>query len=109
MVFERSFMEDQLRGIITRIENSKLSEDDKAQLYELLSEGLQSLVQPVLVKYMDKNQLENLASDPGKVTVESYAKLMESALLDGKALTEIDQMMNQLLTRVDTVLKGASI
>lgn len=66
-------------------------------------------MQPVLLKYMDKNQLEDLANNPDKVTVESYAKLMESALIDGKAFREIEEIMHQLLDRADAVLKGASI
>lgn len=98
-------MEDKLKAIVTRIEQSKLSEADKGELYTTISEGLQATVWPVLLRYMPKEQLEFLAADPkGRVTVESYAKLIEDSIKDGAALKEIDDLMTQILGEVDKAL-----
>ena len=98
-------MEDKLKAIVTRIEQSKLAEEDKAELYTTISEGLQLTVWPVLLKYMPKDQLDYLAADPkGRVTVESYAKLITDTIKDGEALKEIDSLMNDVLGEVDKAL-----
>lgn len=101
----REDMEEKLKAIVTRIEKSKLAENDKAELYATISEGLQATVWPVLLKYMPKEELEFLSADPkGRVTVESYAKLIEDTIKDGEALKEIDGLMNAVLNEVDTAL-----
>ncbi len=98
-------MEDKLKAIVTRIEQSKLSDTEKEELYTTISEGLQLTVWPVLLKYMPKDQLDYLAADPkGRVTVESYAKLIEDTIKDGEALKEIDSLMNDVLNDVDKAL-----
>ncbi len=103
-------MEDKLKAIVSRIEQSKLSEEEKAELYTTISEGLQVTVWPVLLKYMPKDQLDFLAADPkGRVTVESYATLITDTIKDGVALKEIDDLMNQVLDEVDKALSEEGI
>jgi hypothetical protein len=103
-------MEEQLKAIVNRIEQSKLSNEDKAELYATISEGLQATVWPVLLKYMPKEQLEYLAADPkSRVTVESYATLIEDTIKDGAALKEIETYMGQVLSEVDTALKEEGV
>lgn len=97
-------METKLKALVERIEKSKLSESDRAELYATISEGLQATVWPILLKYMPKDQLEMLAADKSKVTVESYGKLIEDTIKDGEALKEIDGLMNEVLTEVDKAL-----
>ena len=103
-------MEDKLKTIVTRIEQSKLSEDEKNDLYQTISEGMQLTVWPILLKYMPKDQLDYLAADPkGRVTVESYAKLIEDTVKDGEALKEIDSLMTDVLNDVDKALTEEGI
>ncbi len=103
-------MEDKLRAIVTRIETSSLSDDDKNELYATISEGLQATVWPVLLKFMPKDQLEFLAADPkSRVTVESYAKFIEDTIKDGEALIEIETLMNGVLSEVDKALDEEKI
>ncbi len=97
-------MEAKLKALVERIEKSKLSEEDRAELYATISEGLQATVWPILLKYMPKDQLEVLAADKSKVTVESYGKLIEDTIKDGEALKEIDGLMNDVLSEVDKAL-----
>lgn len=102
-------MEEQLKAIVTRIEQSKLSDDDKAELYATISQGLQGTVWPVLIKFMPKEQLEDLSAHPEKVTVDSYAQLIEDTVKDGQALKEIETLMNQVLSEVDKALTEEGI
>ena len=110
-VVERSEdMEEKLKAIVTRIEASKLSDTDKAELYATISEGLQATVWPILLKFMPKDQLEYLSADPkSRVTVESYGKLIEDSIKDGEALKEIEGLMNAVLSEVDTALKEEGV
>ncbi len=97
-------MDKKLREIVTRIELSKLSEGEKEELYNTIAEGLRSTVWPILIKFMPKDELEDLAKNTSKVTVESYGKLIEDTIQDGKALAEIDVLMMQILDAVDNAL-----
>lgn len=102
-------MEAKLKALVERIEKSKLSEEDRAELYATISEGLQATVWPVLLQYMPKDQLEALAADKSKVTVESYGKLIEDTIKDGEALKEIDGLMNDVLSEVDKALQEEGV
>jgi RNA-binding protein YhbY len=103
-------MEEKLRAIVTKIEVSSLKDEDKEALYATISEGLQATVWPVLLKYMPKEQLQYLADDPkSRVTVESYAKLIEDTIKDGVALKEIEGLMNKVLEEVEKALAQEGI
>jgi hypothetical protein len=98
-------MEDKLKAIVTKIEQSQLPEDQKEELYATISAGLQATVMPVLLKYMPKDQLTDLSDNPSKVTVESYTKLIEDTIKDGQALKEIAQLMDEVLQEVEKALQ----
>lgn len=103
-------MEEKLKAIVERIEKSQLSESEKDELYVLVSEGLQSTVWPIMVKYMPQQDLEYLAADPKtRVTVESYAKLIGDTIKDGEALKEIDETMTKVLTDVEKALTDEGV
>jgi len=103
-------MEEKLKAIVERIEKSQLSESEKNELYVLISEGLQSTVWPIMVKYMPQEDLEYLAADPKtRVTVESYAKLIGDAVKDGEALKEIEEAAGNVLDNVEKALSDENI
>lgn len=103
-------MEEKLKAIVERIERSQLSESEKNELYVLVSEGLQSTVWPIMVKYMPQEDLEYLAADPkSRVTVESYAKLIGDSIKDGEALKEIEETMTGVLENVEKALTDENI
>lgn len=102
-------MDEKLRAIVTRVELSKLSDEEKEDIYLAIAEGLHSTVWPILIKHMPKDELEELASDSAKVTVESYGKLIEDTVKDGAALKEIDDLMQQILDNVDKTLTEQGI
>ncbi|MFZ5534753.1 MAG: hypothetical protein ACOY3M_01195 [Patescibacteria group bacterium] len=97
-------MDDKLRAVVTRVELSKLTESEKEDVYTALAEGLQSTVWPILIKYMPKDQLDDLAANPTKVNLETYGKLIEDSVKDGQALKEIEALMQDILTAVDKTL-----
>lgn len=102
-------MDDKLRAIVTRIENSSLLENDKEQIYLIISQGLKATVIPSILKYMPKAQLQELADQQAKITVESYVKLIEESVKDGQAIAEIVKSMEELLIEIEIVLKEKGI
>ena len=103
-------MEEKLKSIVERIEKSQLSDAEKNELYVIISEGLQSTVWPIMVKYMPQEDLEYLAADPKtRVTVESYAKLIGDAVKDGEALKEIEEAAGSVLDNVEKALSDENI
>jgi hypothetical protein len=102
-------MEDKLKTIVLKIEASTLPQSEKEELYATISAGLQATVMPILLKYMPKDQLEDLSNNPSKVTVESYSTLIENTIKDGEALKEIATLMDQVLIEVEKALLESGI
>ena len=102
-------MKDKLQALVARIELSEISEDDKEQLYKIISEGLQATVWPILYKYMSKQKLDAFTNDPKTLTIQGYGSLIDEATKDGKALKELDAFMMDILNRVDEELKKHNI
>lgn len=103
-------MEDRLKGIIIRIENSTLSDASKAQLYTAISEGLQASIWPALLKFVSESELDSLLAEiDEKKKVERYSDLIVTAVNEGNALAEVEDMMNKLLDEVDSALTEEKI
>lgn len=102
-------MEDKLKAIIKRIEASSLQEEEKVQLYAVISESLKASIWPTLVSAMPKEALETLTQAPGKATVEAYLSLIEEATKDEKVLDDINQVTNDLVSEIDAALKEEHI
>src|SRR3972149_8439117 len=98
-------MDDKLRQIVTRVEASKLADADKAKIYARISVGLESLVMPVLLAHMPKDQASEFISDPKNATIEKYISLMEETLKNSEPLVEIETWMKQMLQEVDAALE----
>ncbi len=97
-------MEEKLKAILARIEASNLEEQDKVKLYAIISESLKASIWPTLVSRMPKEKLEVLVKNPGKATAESYLELIEEATKDDKVLDEVNTVLSNLVTEIDTVL-----
>lgn len=102
-------MEEKLTAILTRIEQSSLSDEEKVQLYALISESLKASIWPSLISSMPKDQLQELISQPGKATVEAYKKLIDESIMDEKTLASIEKVTDRLLEEVDAALKEEHI
>lgn len=97
-------MEEKLKAILARIEVSNLEEQDKIKLYAVISESLKAAIWPTLVSKMPKDKLEVLVKNPGKATAQSYLELIEEATKDDKVLDDVNTVLSNLVTKIDTVL-----
>ncbi|MBI4066683.1 hypothetical protein HY411_03120 [Candidatus Gottesmanbacteria bacterium] len=102
-------MEDKLRALLVKIEASDLTDEQKEKMLAVLVDELEALVQPVLLRYVDPEKLETLASDTSKVTVESYLDLMKGALTNAEAYKELQSVMEQLLVEYESVMKEGGL
>jgi hypothetical protein len=101
-------MEEKLQVLVDKIKNSSLKDDDKEYYFKLLHDVIAGLVWPVLVRYMDEGELKRLASNPAEVTAESYESLLSKALVDGKAMEELNMMVEEVIDDMEERL-GSSI
>lgn len=106
----QKYMEEKLKVIINRIEQSPLSTGEKAELYTVISSGLQASIWPILIQYVPKEKFDDLSKKPNdKDTALEFAKLIGESVEDGKALTEMDDVMNRLLDEVESALREEHI
>jgi hypothetical protein len=97
--------EEQLKAVIAKVEQSDISREEKDEIYTMISKNLHEAVMPVLVKYMSQDKLMEFSKAPEKVTVEEYYALLADAFEDGKAVEELNQIMQGILQSVDASLK----
>lgn len=102
-------MEDKLKGIITKIEQSDMTDQEKEELYTVISEGLHATVLPVLVKYMPQNQVDDVTNHPETLTVNRYVQLVSDAVKNEAAMPEIANKMDALLVEVNSLLAKEGI
>ena len=102
-------MEDKLKAIVTRIEQSKLADSEKAELYNTISEGLQATVWPVLLKYMPQDQVADVTDHPETLSVDRYVQLITDAVKNDAALPEIAKSMDAFLVEVTSLLAKEGI
>lgn len=98
-------VEEKLRSMVTHIENSHLSENEKHDLYVSLSVSLRSAVWPVLVGHMPEDQLKKLAGNISQVTIEEYYDLIKASLTDSTILDELESLMMTMLVAAEKVLR----
>jgi hypothetical protein len=97
-------MIDKLQAIIKRIDASKLKDEEKLDIFEEISDGLHRVVWPVLIKYMPKDQLDDLSIHPEKITIESYSKLIEDTIKDPQIFQEFGKLIDKTLIGIDAIL-----
>lgn len=102
-------MEDKLKAIITKIEQSDLTNPEKEELYAAISEGLHATVLPVLLKFMPQDQVNDITNNPNTLTVDRYVQLVSEAVKNEQALPEIARSMDALLVEVNRLLAKEGI
>lgn len=102
-------MEEKLKEIITKIEQSDLTDQEKEELYTAISEGLHATVLPVLVKYMPQDQVDEITNHPETLTVDRYVQLVTEALKNEAAGKEIPAAMEGLLVEINRLLAKEGI
>lgn len=102
-------MDDKLKGIITKIEQSDMTDQEKEELYAAISEGLHATVLPVLLKYMPQSEVDDITNNPDTLTVDRYVQLVSDAVKNEAALPEIAGKMDSLLVEVNMLLAKEGI
>lgn len=102
-------MDDKLRSIITKIEQSDMTDEEKEELYAALSDGMRALVLPILVKYMSQEEVTELANASDKITVDRWVELVEAAVKNEQAQKEIPNALDKLLVEVNSLLAKEGI
>lgn len=102
-------MEEKLREIVLKIEQSKLSNDDKEALYAQISQSLHSVVVPVLLNHIPKDQLDALATKLPKDMVAAFIDVIKNSIHDGVVFKEISDLIDEILTDVETALQKGGI
>ena len=97
-------MEEKIKKLIGRIEDSGLSPADKEEVYAYMAEGLQLLVWPVLAKHLPGVSVKRIEQGDMEITPEYYAGLINESVGDGRALTEIRLLMENVLDNFSRVL-----
>lgn len=102
-------MDDKLKALITKIEQSDMADEEKEQVYGALSGGMRALVLPILVKYMPQDQVTELTNAPEKITVDRWVQLVETAVQNEQAQKEIPAVLDKLLVEVNSLLAKEGI
>lgn len=102
-------MEDKLKGLITKIEQSDLTDQEKEELYTAISEGLHAAVLPVLLRYMPQQEVTDVTNNPDALTVDRYVQLVSDAVKNETALPEIANKMDGLLVEINSLLAKEGI
>lgn len=98
-----------LTHIITKVGESSLSDEEKADVYAEISVGLHKLVWPILLSHMPEKDLAAAVDNPKDWTMDRYAELISKSLSDPAmpkeiydeltgALKEIDELVSSKLT-----------
>ncbi len=102
-------MDDKLKGLITKIEQSDLTDQEKEELYTAISEGLHATVLPVLLKYMPQDRVDDVTNHPEMLTVDRYVQLVSDAVKNEQTLPEIAGKMDALLVEINSLLAKEGI
>lgn len=92
-----------LTRILTRIQESSLSNTEKADSVAELDLGLHKLVWPILVSHIPENELKDVVSHPETLSVHRYGELMGKALSHPETAKEIHEEVIAALAEIETL------
>ena len=90
-------------NILTKITESKLSDNEKADSMAELSLGMRKLVWPILLSHVPEYLLVE-AKEKDMMTVDEYLEIIESSLQNPSTAKEIHDELNAALEEVEQVL-----
>lgn len=92
-----------LTHLITRVQLSGLSDEDKAEIYTEINIGLHKLVWSVLVSHIPEEKLSELTTQ-SKLTIDQYSDLIELALKSPGMSKELNTEIMDSLSEIETLL-----
>lgn len=102
-------MEERLKAIITKVEQSDLSLEEKEKVYRAISEGLRATVLPILLKCMPQGELDELTKNPETITVDRWVGLVGTALKDERVGREVPLKIDELIVEINGLLAKEGI
>jgi len=98
--------DQRLTNIITRIEESSLPDEKKAEVYAEISLGLQKLVWTVLIAYIPEQKLK-YSTAQSHITIDTYCELIDEALKNPDLPKDLYMMTMKSLGEIEILLDQA--
>ena len=95
-----------LTHIITKVGESSLSDEEKANVYAQISVGLYALVWPILMAHMPERDLAAAVDNPKDWGMDRYTNLIGKALSDPQTPKEIYDELMGALTEVEELVSS---
>ncbi len=102
-------LEDKVKHIVLRVQQSALSNDVKAELYATMQQGIKDVVMATLITAMPQEKLDEMVNDPAKNTPDALVGLLEASVGDGAVLRETQQKILAVLDTMEAVLTKQKI
>lgn len=94
-------MEEKLLTLVTKIENSSLSQEEKDALYDEISQDLRALVWPALFPHMPKDKMDALDKAQGKEAVNLTRDILLTAFNSPGAFEDIEKLMDEFIVEMN--------
>lgn len=87
--------------LLSKIENSDLPEEEKNELCRYVLEAMMASVQPILCKYLDVMETEDVSTGSMADTVDMFARQAAKVADIPEAQTEIENALDALTVYVN--------
>lgn len=94
-----------LQHIVEQIQQSSLSDAEKADIYAQLDVGMHQLVWPILLSHIPSYLLDDAINHPQQMSIEKYGELIESAMQNPATGKELHDELIGALTEVDDLIR----
>ena len=102
-------MEEKLLTLVTKIENSTLSQKEKDELYDEIAKDLRTLVWPALYPHMPKDKLDALKNVSGKQAVDLTQEILTKAFNSPGAYEDIEKLMDEFIVEMNKIVVSERI
>lgn len=102
-------MEPKLLAIVTKVEKSSLTPEEKEALYDTIAAALRSAVWPALYRHMPKDKLEALTHLEGKAAVDMTTEILSDAVKDPSVYEDTSKLFDELFVEVNKALAAEGI
>lgn len=93
-----------LLRITTKVGESTLPEEEKADVYAQVSVGMRHLVWPILLAHVPKDHLEEATKKSKQLSVKGYVDLIDVSIKDPATTKEIHDELKEALDEVEELV-----
>ena len=102
-------MEEKLLTLVSKIENSSLSQEEKDTLYDEIALDLRALVWPALYPHMPKDKMDALNNSQRKEAVVLTRDILLTAFNSPGAYEDIEKRMDEFIVEMNENLASEGI